>query len=97
MRCHCPRRADRAVPAGQISQRTLTFLGQLRKPECNDREWFQSNDATFRAVEREWNAFVARASEDFTRGDWSLPVFPAKDLIYRIYRDVRFSRDKTRP
>ena len=89
------------MPAGQISQRTLDFLSQLRKPvrersvsglteqECNDRDWFQSNDATFRAVEREWNAFVGAASEAFTRGDWTLPVYPAKNLVYRIYRDVR--------
>ena len=27
------------VPAGQISQNTLEFLSQLKKPECNDREW----------------------------------------------------------
>lgn len=90
-------------------QGTVDFLGKLRRPEFNDRDWFQSNDATFRAVEREWcsnsiarfslswcrNAFVGAASEAFTKGDWTLPVFPPKDLIYRIYRDVRFSKDKT--
>lgn len=27
------------VPPGQISQNTLNFLAQLKKPECNDREW----------------------------------------------------------
>jgi hypothetical protein len=28
-----------AVPPGQISQNTFNFLLQLKKPECNDREW----------------------------------------------------------
>ena len=28
-----------SVPPGQISQNTFDFLGQLKKPECNDREW----------------------------------------------------------
>lgn len=27
------------VPAGQISQNTFNFLSELKKPECNDREW----------------------------------------------------------
>ena len=29
-----------AVPPGQISQNTLNFLSELKKPECNDREWY---------------------------------------------------------
>jgi hypothetical protein len=40
------------VPPGRISKNTLDFLGQLRKPECNDREWcvhFRSM-GTLRAV-----------------------------------------------
>lgn len=27
------------VPPGQISQNTFNFLNNLKKPECNDREW----------------------------------------------------------
>ena len=27
------------VPPGQISKNTINFLQQLKKPECNDREW----------------------------------------------------------
>ncbi|KAI0315925.1 hypothetical protein OF83DRAFT_307107 [Amylostereum chailletii] len=29
------------VPPGQISQNTFDFLSELKKPECNDREWFK--------------------------------------------------------
>ena len=29
------------VPPGQISQNTLNFLSELKKPECNDREWYE--------------------------------------------------------
>jgi hypothetical protein len=27
------------VPPGRISQNTFDFLEQMKKPECNDREW----------------------------------------------------------
>jgi len=36
-------------------------------------------------------AWVPKASEV----DWQLPHLPTKDLMHRIYRDVRFSKDKT--
>ncbi|GAA5940113.1 hypothetical protein JCM1841_001893 [Sporobolomyces salmonicolor] len=72
---------------------TMEFLNDLRGH--NDREWFQANDARYRHALANFKAFltawVPRASE----ADWSLPHLPTKDLIHRIYRDVRFSKDKT--
>jgi hypothetical protein len=29
------------------------------------------------------------------KADWSLPALPATDLVHRIYRDIKFSKDKT--
>ncbi|GAA6027313.1 hypothetical protein JCM8097_002584 [Rhodosporidiobolus ruineniae] len=72
-----------------ILQSTLDFLAQLAKN--NDREWFQEHGHAFLNFKTFVTAWVPKATE----ADWSLPHLPAKDLVQRIYRDVRFSKDKT--
>ncbi|KAI0284629.1 hypothetical protein BGY98DRAFT_910547 [Russula aff. rugulosa BPL654] len=83
------------VPPGQISQNTFNFLLQLTKPECNDREWFRLHEPVFRLAETEFKSFIENLTELFTEVDAQIPPLPPKDVIYRIYRDVRFSNDKT--
>lgn len=83
------------VPHGQISQNTFNFLSQLKKPECNDREWFRLNEPVFRLAETEFKLFIEKLADLFTAVDPQIPPLPTKDVIYRIYRDVRFSNDKT--
>ncbi|KAI0049917.1 hypothetical protein FA95DRAFT_1594211 [Auriscalpium vulgare] len=83
------------VPPGQISQNTFDFLAELRKPECNDREWFKLHEPVFRLAETEWKDFVDKFTDAITAVDPQVPPLPSKDVIYRIYRDVRFSHDKT--
>lgn len=74
---------------------TLDFLGELRKPEHNDREWFAAHDAWYRHALKNFNAFASALVPRAMKADRTLPLLPPKDLAYRIYRDVRFSRDKT--
>ncbi|RPD75971.1 hypothetical protein L226DRAFT_485028 [Lentinus tigrinus ALCF2SS1-7] len=83
------------VPAGQISKNTLDFLSELRKPECNDREWFKLHEPVYRLAESEWKAFVEHFTDLLVDADVQIPHLPPKDVVYRIYRDVRFSNDKT--
>ncbi|KAF9509955.1 hypothetical protein BS47DRAFT_1300807 [Hydnum rufescens UP504] len=96
------------VPAGQISRNTFDFLGKLANPKFNDREWFKLNGANsinpinppvlepvFRLAEKEWIAFIDTLTPLVTEMDDQIPPLPPKDLIHRIYRDVRFSNDKT--
>jgi len=49
----------------------------------------------FRLAEIEFKSFIENLTELFTEVDPQIPPLPPKDLIYRIYRDVRFSNDKT--
>ncbi|KAK9898812.1 hypothetical protein P389DRAFT_193832 [Cystobasidium minutum MCA 4210] len=81
------------VKPGLVDPHTMEFLSELRTH--NDREWFAKNDARYRHALLNWQAFVTEIQTEFQRGDWSIPEMPAKDLIHRIYRDVRFSNDKT--
>lgn len=83
------------VPPGRISQNTLNFLTQLKDPECNDREWFKLHEPVFRLAEKEWKAFIEKLTDLIVEVDPQIPALPPKDVIYRIYRDVRFSNDKT--
>ena len=72
----------------QISQATLAFLKLLK--EHNNREWFAENKTTFKTHENEVKAF-------FNAVQVSLKDYDdiASHKILRIYRDVRFSKDKT--
>ncbi|KAF5320425.1 hypothetical protein D9611_010814 [Ephemerocybe angulata] len=83
------------VPPGQISQNTLKFLNHLKDPACNDREWFRLHEPVYRVAEQEWKDFVEALTDSLMEVDPEIPPLPPKDVIHRIYRDIRFSNDKT--
>ncbi|KAG2033376.1 hypothetical protein BDR03DRAFT_1014335 [Suillus americanus] len=83
------------VPPGQVSQNTLGFLAQLKDPVCNDREWFKLHEPVYRRVEKEFKDFIEAFTNMLTDVDSQIPPLPPKDVIHRIYRDIRFSNDKT--
>ncbi|KAJ3770879.1 hypothetical protein FB446DRAFT_646231 [Lentinula raphanica] len=90
------RLVDRStVPPGQISSNTFDFLEKLTHPECNDREWFKLHEPVYRLAEKEFKDFVNSFTEVLTEVDPHVPPLPPKDVIHRIYRDIRFSNDKT--
>ncbi len=78
---------------GGFSQKAMTFLRQLEKN--NTREWFQPRKPVFEAELRgPMLRFVALLNEDLARFAVDHVTDPAR-AIYRIYRDTRFSKDKT--
>ncbi|KAG8213879.1 hypothetical protein J3R82DRAFT_10623 [Butyriboletus roseoflavus] len=83
------------APDGQISQHTLDFLMRMRDPACNDRVWFKLHDSVYRRCEKEFKNFVEAFTAMLTEVDPQIPPLPPKDVIHRIYRDIRFSNDKT--
>lgn len=83
------------VPPGQISQNTVNFLKNLAKPECNDREWFKLHEPVYRLAEKEWIAWIETFTPLLIEIDDQIPELPPRDVIHRIYRDIRFSNDKT--
>ncbi|POW08752.1 hypothetical protein PSTT_07275 [Puccinia striiformis] len=86
---------DQLVIPGLIAEFTMELLKNLAKPECNDREWLIINDKTYRKALENWNAFVDVLCPKIVECDWTIPQLPAKDLVYRLHRDVRFASDKT--
>lgn len=75
----------------KITKSTLTFLKQLAKN--NDREWFKDNKKDYEAG-RENVAEFAQALMDRLAETDVLSTASGKKSLFRIYRDVRFSKNK---
>ncbi|MCO5556048.1 hypothetical protein L7F22_009592 [Adiantum nelumboides] len=68
----------------------------LQDPIKNDREWFAAHKNIYDYIHANWLAFTDTCVEEMIdKADDTIAFMPAKDLVERIYRDVRFSNDKT--
>ncbi|UYZ63231.1 DUF2461 domain-containing protein [Hymenobacter weizhouensis] len=70
----------------------LDFLADLALH--NDRDWFQARKGTYDGLRRDFEAAVGRWLPELARLDPTLAGLEARRCIFRIYRDVRFSRNK---
>ena len=71
----------------------LTFLKDLDKN--NNRDWFQANKASYDEARIEFEDFINSLIPAVAKFDDSVRLVTAKDSIFRIYRDVRFAKDKS--
>ena len=72
---------------------TLKFLRALKRH--NDRQWFKARKDQYEAhVRGPMIAVIERLATDFKRFAPEIVASP-KTSLYRIYRDTRFSEDKT--
>jgi len=70
----------------------ITFISELT--ENNNREWFNANKTRYQESLEIFRGFAGELLGGITKFDPSLGNLEPKDTIFRIYRDVRFSRDK---
>jgi len=76
-----------------FSQDAIDFFRELELN--NNRDWFEINKKGYEAsVKRPMEAFVARLIERLKAFDPEITMQP-KEAIFRIYKDIRFSKDKT--
>ena len=73
--------------------RLYDFLGRLR--DNNNREWFKANKAEYDELRALWLADIDVMLAHMSEWWPSLRSVTAKGCAYRIYRDTRFSLDKT--
>lgn len=91
----------KARPAGKtpyqdhtIHPNTMLFLQDLA--QNNDREWLKMHDPDFRQSLKDSNDFFEKLQEKIIELDETIPELPIlKHVVFRIYRDVRFSKDQT--
>lgn len=69
------------------------FLRELKKN--NNREWFQANKKWYEQCRAEFELFITLLISEIGKFDRSIGALKASDCIFRIYRDIRFSPDKT--
>jgi uncharacterized protein (TIGR02453 family) len=71
----------------------LHFLRELQRH--NDRSWFTEHKAEYQQIQTKFNRLVEEVIQEISRYDSTVSGLTAKDCTYRIYRDVRFSDDKS--
>ena len=70
----------------------LKFLKDLARH--NDREWFEKNKAVYLEAKANFEDFLEALHGSLVKIDDSLGGLNPRKLGFRIYRDVRFSKDK---
>jgi uncharacterized protein (TIGR02453 family) len=70
----------------------LSFLKQLEK--SNDRAWFEAHRSDYENALGRFEDFVAALIMEISAFEDLAGISP-KDCVFRIYRDVRFSKDKS--
>lgn len=74
-------------------QTSMDFLARLR--ENNDRTWFKANKPLYDEARREFEQFVDALIFVARDVDPDVDVLSARECTFRIYRDIRFSKDKS--
>ena len=71
----------------------FSFLNELKAN--NNREWFQDHKKQYDTLRTEFVGVVQQLIERIAVFDPEIAGLDAKSCVYRIYRDIRFSHDKT--
>ncbi len=76
-----------------LAKETLNFLTELNGN--NNREWFQANKKSFDSAQNNVTAFAGYLIGEIGKFDDAVSGIDPKSCVFRIYRDVRFSKDKS--
>jgi uncharacterized protein (TIGR02453 family) len=71
---------------------TLKFLQTLQKN--NSKEWFDENRKLYELAKADFTSLVDKLIQEFAKKDSSIVHLQSKECIFRINRDVRFSKNK---
>ena len=75
-----------------LQKSTLTFLKNLKVN--NVKEWFDANRKTYDAARTDFTELIANVIAQYGKEDEAIASLQAKDCLFRINRDVRFSKNK---
>lgn len=76
-----------------LSKELLEFLSELK--ENNYKEWFHENKPRYQKLKKEFEQFIAHTIATIAQFDPSVQNLEPKHCIFRINRDIRFSKDKS--
>jgi len=72
---------------------TLKVLKDLKKN--NNKPWFEKNKSAYLDAKEDVERFAEKVIEGLAKIDPEIAALQPKDCTFRIYRDVRFSKDKS--
>jgi uncharacterized protein (TIGR02453 family) len=75
-------------------EKTIDFLKKIKSN--NNKEWFETNKEKYLIAKAEFELVVDKLIKETHKFDKQIsPDLKGKDCTFRIYKDVRFSKDKT--
>jgi uncharacterized protein (TIGR02453 family) len=72
---------------------TLSFITKLGKN--NNKAWFDEHRTEYEAAKKDFETLVAGLHAELGKTEPGMSEQKSKDAIFRIFRDVRFAKDKT--
>lgn len=72
---------------------TIKFLKDLQKN--NNKPWFDEHRKIYEAAKADFAGFIQKVIDKHGKKDPSIKNLVAKDCMFRINRDIRFSKDKS--
>jgi len=72
---------------------TLQFLKELKKN--NNKPWFDSNRKKYEDARKDFEQFIQALIDQLSAFDDTISGQTAKSCLFRINRDIRFSKDKS--
>ncbi len=76
-----------------ITTRTLQFLKKLSSN--NNKEWMDANRGEYEHAKQNYADLVTALLRELSAFEPAFASIPAKECIFRLNRDVRFSEDKS--
>jgi uncharacterized protein (TIGR02453 family) len=76
-----------------IKKHTFDFLVALK--QNNNRDWFQANNTWYQQAKADFEQFVSELISEIGKFDPPVSLLKPRDCIFRIFRDVRFAKDKS--
>lgn len=76
-----------------LAASTLKFLRGLKKN--NSKSWFDAHRGEYEAARNDFERFIQQVIDRHGKNDTDIKDLMAKKCLFRINRDIRFSKDKS--
>ncbi len=81
------------MPSAILNPEIMSFLSSLE--QNNTREWFDKNKKLYLNAKNSFDEFVLQLIQIAKTIDPEIGYLEPKNCTFRIYRDIRFSKEKT--
>jgi uncharacterized protein (TIGR02453 family) len=76
-----------------LQSTTIKFLKDLTKN--NNKSWFEEHRSAYEAAKKDFESFISTILKEYASKDEDLVTLEATKCLFRINRDVRFSKNKS--